>query len=145
MPEQKGGSEIQEKFEMLAAEASYHQHYAKEIENQMRAIAQVEGEIDRTLQALKELKTGQTSLFNIGSGIFVKGETKEVEKLLVNVGANVFIENTPEQAISFLEEKKKELNEAKEDLVKSMEAISNRLKEIDIEARRLMKESEPEE
>ena len=132
----------QEKFEMLAAEASYHQHYAQEIENQMRAIAQVEGEIDRTLQALKEVQTGKTSLFNIGSGIFIKGEIKEVEKLLVNVGANVFVENTPEQAISFLEEKKKELNEAKEDLVKSMEAISNRLKEIDIEARRLMKESE---
>jgi len=132
----------QEKFEMLAAEASYHQHYAQEIENQMRAIAQVEGEIDRTLQALKEIQTGKTSLFNLGSGIFIKGEIKEVEKLLVNVGANVFVENTPEQAISFLEEKKKELDEAKEDLVKSMEAISNRLKEIDIEARRLMKESE---
>jgi prefoldin subunit 5 len=57
----------QEKFEMLAAEASYHQHYAQEIENQMRAIAQVEGEIDRTLQALKEVQTGKTSLFNIGS------------------------------------------------------------------------------
>jgi len=131
-----------EKFEMLAAEASYHQHYAREIENQMRAIAQVEGEIDRTIQALKEVQTGKTSLFNLGSGIFIKGEIKEAEKLLVNVGANVFVENTPEEAITFLEEKKKELNEAKEDLIKSMESISNRLKEIDIEAKRLMKETE---
>ena len=138
-------TDMQEKFEMLAAEASYHQHYAREIENQMRAIVQVEGEIDRTLQALKEIKELNISLFNLGSGIFVKGQLKETNKLLMNVGANVFVESSIENAIAFLESKKKELQDAKNDLINSMEAISNRLKEIDIEARRIMKESSKQE
>jgi prefoldin alpha subunit len=137
--------DMQEKFEMLAAEASYHQHYAQEIEKQMRAIAQVEGEIDRTIQSLKEIKDNDISLFNLGSGIFVKGQLKETNKIIMNVGANVFVESSVEDTVSFLESKKKELEEAKNDLIKSMEQISNRLKEIDIEARRIMKESKSEE
>ncbi len=138
-------AELQEQFEMLAAEASYHQHYAKEIENQMKAIAQVESEMDRTIQALKNAKDDNTSLFNIGSGVFIKGQLKDTNKLLLNVGANVFVESSTQDSIAFLTEKKKELEDAKNDLIKSMEAISNRLKEIDIEARRLMKEQAPEQ
>ncbi len=138
-------AELQEQFEMLAAEASYHQHYAKEIENQMKAIAQVESEMDRTIQALKNAKDDNTSLFNIGSGVFIKGQLKDTNKLLLNVGANVFVESSTQDSIAFLTEKKKELEDAKNDLIKSMEAISNRLKEIDVEARRLMKEQAPEQ
>ena len=136
---------LQEQFEVLAAEASYHQHYAKEIESQMRAIAQVESEMDRTIQALKSAKDDNTSLFNIGSGVFVKGQLKDTNKLLLNVGANVFIESSAQDSIGFLTVKKKELEDAKNDLIKSMETISNRLKEIDVEARRLMKEQAPEQ
>ncbi|MEM4159914.1 MAG: prefoldin subunit alpha [Candidatus Micrarchaeia archaeon] len=136
---------LEEQFEQLAAEASYHQHYAREIENQMRAIAQVEAEINRTIEALRALKENNLTLFNIGSGIFIKGELKETNKLLMNVGANVFAETSVEDAIKFLEGKKKELDEAKNDLIKSMEAISNRLKEIDIEARRMMAEKKESE
>ncbi|MCX8202586.1 MAG: prefoldin subunit alpha [Candidatus Micrarchaeota archaeon] len=136
---------VEEQFEQLAAEASYHQHYAHEIENQMRAIAQVEAEINKTIEALKSLKENNLSLFNLGSGIFVKGELKQTNKLLMNVGANVFVESSIEDTISFLENKKKELEGAKNDLIKSMEAISNRLKEIDIEARRIMKEQQVKE
>lgn len=135
---------VEEHFEHLAAEASYHQHYAHEIENQMRAIAQVENEINRTIDALKELKENSISLFNIGSGIFVKGQLKDTNKLLTNIGANVFVESSVDDTVKFLEDKKKELDEAKNDLVKSMEAISNRLKEIDIEARRIIKEQQKE-
>lgn len=135
---------LQEQFEVLAAEASYHQHYAKEIENQMRAIAQVESEMDRTIQALKGAKDNGTSLFNIGSGVFIKGQLKDTNKLLLNVGANVFIESSAQDSVEFLTVKKKELEDAKNDLIKSMETISNRLKEIDVEARRLMKEQPPE-
>lgn len=136
---------VEEQFEQLAAEASYHQHYAREIENQMRAIAQVEGEINKTIDALQALKENNLTLFNLGSGIFVKGELKQTNRLLMNVGANVFAETSIEDSIKFLEGKKKELEEAKNDLIKSMEAISNRLKEIDIEARRIMKEQKESE
>ncbi|MEM3369400.1 MAG: prefoldin subunit alpha [Candidatus Micrarchaeia archaeon] len=136
---------VEEQFEQLAAEASYHQHYAHEIENQMRAIAQVEAEINKTIDALQALKENNLTLFNLGSGIFVKGELKQTNRLLMNVGANIFAETSIEDSIKFLEGKKKELEEAKNDLIKSMEAISNRLKEIDIEARRIMKEQKESE
>lgn len=134
----------QEQFEVLAAEANYHQRYAQDIQNQMQALNQVEGEMDRTLQALAALKNDKTSMFNIGSGVFVTGELKSVNKLLLNVGANVLIEKDIPAATAFLEEKKKELDAARQELLQSMQAISARLKSIDSEARRLLQDEKNE-
>jgi prefoldin alpha subunit len=128
----------QEQFEVLAAEANYHQRYAQDIQNQMQALNQVEAEMDRTLQALASLKDGKNSMFNIGSGVFVKGELKQVNKLMLNVGANVLVEKDPAGATEFLNEKKKELAAARQELLQSMQAISSRLREIDEEARRIL-------
>ncbi|VVB73595.1 Prefoldin subunit alpha [uncultured archaeon] len=129
----------QEQFEVLAAEANYHQRYAQDIQNQMQALNQVEAEMDRTLQALASLKDGKSSMFNIGSGVFVRGELKQVNRLMLNVGANVMVEKDPAGATEFLNEKKKELADARQELLQSMHAISSRLKEIDDEARRILK------
>jgi len=128
----------QEQFEVLAAEANYHQRYAQDIQNQMQALNQVEAEMDRTLQALASLKDGKSSMFNIGSGVFVKGELKQVNKLMLNVGANVLVEKDPAGATEFLNEKKEELKAARQELLQSMQAISSRLREIDAEARRIL-------
>lgn len=134
----------QEQFEVLAAEANYHQRYAQDIQNQMQALNQVEAEMDRTLQALGALKDGNTSMFNIGSGVFVTGELKSVNRLLLNVGANVLVEKDVPGATAFLEEKKRELSAARQELLQSMHAISSRLKEIDSEARRLLQDEKSE-
>jgi len=128
----------QEQFEVLAAEANYHQRYAQDIQNQMQALNQVEAEMDRTLQALASLKDGKSSMFNIGSGVFVRGDLKQVNKLMLNVGANVLVEKDPAGATEFLNEKKKELAEARQELLQSMQAISSRLRELDAEARRIL-------
>ncbi len=133
--DEKGKREV---LETLAAEASYHQREAQDIQNQIQTLQTIETEISRTTEALNNLKEKKTTLFNLGAGVFVKGEMKETNKLLLNIGANVLVEKDVDGAIKFLEEKKKEITEAREEMIKGMQSISDRLREIDIEARKMM-------
>lgn len=134
----------QEQFEVLAAEATYLQRYAQDIQNQMQALNQVEAEMDRTLQALSSFKEGNSNMFNVGSGVFVRGELKQINKLLLNVGANILVEKDIAGASEFLQEKKNELTDAKKELLQNMQAISTRLREVDGEARHLLSQEKRE-
>jgi len=134
--------EREKQIRELAAEATWQQQQAKDIQGQLQNLQMIEIEISKTTEALKNLKEEKISLFNLGSGVFVKGELKDINSLLINVGGNVLIEKDIESTLQFLEERRKEINEAKDDLLKSMQMISTRLKEIDTEARRLIKKGE---
>ena len=62
-------------------------------------------EIEETLLGLNELgkaELGSEVLFPMSNGIFIKGELKNKEKLLVNVGADVVVEKSGEQVIDML-------------------------------------------
>ncbi|MEM2974058.1 MAG: prefoldin subunit alpha [Candidatus Micrarchaeia archaeon] len=135
--------EQKEYLQDLAIEADIHQRRAQDIQNQMQALQMAETEMERTVEALKNLKERNNTLFSLGSGIFVNAELKGIDKLLVNVGSNVMVEMSIEEALEFIDERKKEVNAAKEDLLKGMQAISHRLKEIDTEARKIISRSQP--
>jgi len=122
----------------LAVEADSHQRRAQDIQNQMQALQMAEMEMEKTSEALKNLKGNQATMFSLGSGMFIGGELKSVDKILVNVGANTMMEMDVEGALKFIEDRKKEISDAKEDLIKGMQALAARLKDIDNEARRIM-------
>lgn len=129
-------------LERLAAEATQHQRQAQDVQNQIQSLNTVEAEINKTTEALQNLSEKKTSLFNIGSGVFVKGELKEVDKVMLNIGSNIFVQKDVKSSIEFLEVKKKELTEARSELVKALQNISSRLKEIDTQARVMVKQQQ---
>lgn len=122
----------------LAVEADNYQRRAQDIQNQMQALQMAEMEMEKTAEALKNLEGNQATMFSLGSGMFIGGELKSVDKILVNVGANTIVEMDMEGALKFIEDRKKEIADAKEDLIKGMQAIAARLRDIDNEARRIM-------
>jgi prefoldin alpha subunit len=129
-----------EQMQTLAAEADYFQRQLQDLQSQAQTLQMTEIEIDRTAEALKNLIEKKTSMFNLGSGVFVRADLREVNKLLVNVGASVLVEKDVPSSISFLEERKKEISEVRGELLKGMQSVSTRLREIDTEARFLMGE-----
>ncbi|HLI45644.1 MAG TPA: prefoldin subunit alpha [Geobacterales bacterium] len=60
----------------------------------------------------------------IGSGSFVKFNYDKNEKILVNIGAKVYVEYTLEQALDFLNRKKAKINEAINNTSKVIEELS---------------------
>ncbi len=136
--------EDEKRIRELAAEAEFHQTQANEIRNQIIALQNIENEISRSEEAIKNLKEGNVSLFSIGSGIFVRSTLKNVDKVLVNVGHNVIVEKTIDDSLAFLDERKKEIAEAKGELLKQIGIISERLKSIDKEAREIIQKERKE-
>lgn len=134
--------DIDEQLKNLAMEAEWQQQHARDIQGQLQNIQSIELEVFRTSEALKSLKEKGVSLFSLSSGVFAKGELKDVNRLLVNVGSNVLVEKGIDETIAFLNERKKELEEVRESLMKEMQLISARLREIDIVARRYITEKE---
>ena len=96
-------------LEQLAAEATQHQRQAQEVQNQIQSLNSVEAEINKTTEALENLSDNQTTLFNIGSGVFIKGDLKDTKQVMLNIGSNVFVQKDIESSVKFLEEKKKEV------------------------------------
>lgn len=130
--------ELDERLKELAMEAEWQQQHARDIQDQLQNIQNIELEVFRTSEALKNLKEKGVSLFSLGSGVFAKGELKETNRLLVNVGANVLVEKNVDDAVTFLEDRKKELEGIRTNLLNEMKAISTRLRDIDTTARQFM-------
>jgi prefoldin alpha subunit len=134
--------DIDERLKELAMEAEWQQQHARDIQDQLQNIQNIELEVFRTSEALKNLKEKGVSLFSLGSGVFAKGELREINKLLVNVGANVLVEKNIDEAVTFLEDRKKELEGIRTNLLSEMKVISTRLRDIDTTARKFMGDKE---
>ena len=74
-------------------------------------------EIEKTIESLKGLKKGNDFILPIGSGTFVFSEKISKEHVLVDIGSNIFVEKSLEDAIKVLGERKSRI----EDMVSSLE------------------------
>ncbi|PIU21449.1 MAG: prefoldin subunit alpha [Candidatus Diapherotrites archaeon CG08_land_8_20_14_0_20_34_12] len=73
-------------------------------------------DVNNAEQSIKELEENTTNevLFSIGSGIYINAELKEIKKLRVNLGIDIFEDMSFEKAKDFLEKKKAELTKVME-------------------------------
>ena len=85
-------------------------------------------EYEMLKEGLKELKEGETYI-NIGGLIFARAEIKNINKVLVNVGNNVFIEKSREEVINTLSKIIRDLEKAKEEIEQQLDQIRNKIKE----------------
>lgn len=132
--------ETKERIQSLALEADYHQRQAQDIQTQLQSLQLTDAEIERSKEALKNIKEGKTALFSLSSGVFASGELKDINRLLLNVGSGIFVEKDIDSVVKFLDERKEDIASARNDLLKGMQAISLRLRDLDKELRELLKE-----
>ncbi|MEM7815874.1 MAG: prefoldin subunit alpha [Candidatus Aenigmatarchaeota archaeon] len=100
-------------------------------------------ELETTMEALKDIekaKEGNDILVPIGSGVFSYARLSETGRLLVDVGAGVYLERDIESAKTLIEEKREELNKITEELQKEINDTAARLNSLILEIERLSKE-----
>ena len=88
------------------------QQHIEQITQHVETLNQQNMEIGETILGLSELekaKLGDEVLFPLSNGIFIQGELKNKEKLLVNVGADVIVEKKSEQVIEMLKVQQKSI------------------------------------
>ncbi len=88
--------------------------YFGEINTRESLLARAIVESRAALEAIRSFPSNETSdvLVPIGGGVFIEVSAKPPDKLLVSIGADVMIEKTKDGAVSFLEERIKELENA---------------------------------
>jgi prefoldin alpha subunit len=96
-------------------------------------------EIETTLQSIEDVMRSRESLFQIGSGAWTKGK-RMGKKLIVEVGAGVALEKTPEEARVTLQRRKAEVQRALRIVQQGIANTSAELERLGPEIRRLAEE-----
>ena len=130
--------EIQEKLLTL----QQLQTEAESIQKRIFEIEIAESELDKTLETLEYfegLDDGVDALMNLGAGVFAYVDVKESKKMLVDVGAGVVIEREVKDVIELLKKRKDKVAKGKEQYVQLLERIYSQAQQIQKEIAELSK------
>ncbi len=85
--------------------------------------------LEFTLESINKEK-GKEMLLPLGTGVYIKTKINEVNKLYVNVGANVVVTKSIEETIEKVKREKKKIKDELMKLDEERKAIKARLKEL---------------
>jgi len=121
----------EEKVQSLIAELKILESYFNEANTRQAMITNAIIESSAAQEALQGLlKENSEVLVPIGGGLYIYSQAQRPDKLLVNIGANVVVEKTKEDALSFLDIRMKDLEKAQETLESQKNEFKNRINVI---------------
>lgn len=133
--------ELQEKYMELQM---LKQQIASFVE-QKQAVDEKVGEIHSTIEALNSLpkaKKGDEIWSPLGNGTFVRSDIKDIEKVLVAIGAGVVVKETLPKAMEILEGRARELSEISDEIVRQANLMVDRINKLEPELEQLVRQSE---
>jgi len=96
-------------------------------------------EVQSTITSIDEIKKGKKEMmFPIGAASYAPGKIDDTSKLVVEIGAGVAIEKTPDEAKEFLESRKKELEDAIEVLNKDMQNTAQMMQRMEADMQKMI-------
>ena len=114
------------RFKILESELSQTQNFIQRIEEQLGEVSS----LIESLEEFKKLEAGEEILFPIANGIFAQGTLKNNAKLKLNVGQDIIVEKTVEEATELVTEQLNNLQEQRiaatnreEDIYKELEEM----------------------
>jgi prefoldin alpha subunit len=116
----------------MIQESKLLESYYNDIVSKESLLHRLLEESHNSFEAIKSLSldSDTSSLVPLGIGIYVKSIIYPVEKVLVNVGADVVIEKKKDDAVNFIEHRIKEFETAVNQLLSQKQQISYRMTEI---------------
>jgi prefoldin alpha subunit len=130
---------LQEKYmeyQMLEQMVNHLQEQMQKIEGQMVELISVK----QSLDDLKKAKKGSEMMVPIANGIFVKGELKDNEDLIINVGGNIAVNKSIEDAKHMLEKQFGTLQQMQQDLMVQLQKYGLKAQSVQEELAALIQE-----
>lgn len=119
------------------------------LELQLNELEQYRALIEKEITELKLLEVSlekipeiepETEIFSlIGSDTFISTKLKDNKKVLVNIGAKIFVKKTIEEAKKSIESKIKNLEEKYIEIEENMERIATKMLELEEEIKKISK------
>jgi len=103
-------------------------------------------EIGTTLSSIDEIGKNKENeiLLPLGSNVHVPGALKDIKRIVVELGANVAVEEDVEEAKKILEKRKNMINEGVQATEDEIVNLSNEFLRLESELRSLMEEGKTE-
>ncbi len=123
----------QRQLEELSEKHQVYQYQAESLAQQINMVKLTIRDVETaltTITALKDEPAGKETLVPVGFGSFVKATLTNPDTVVVGVGAGVSIEKNIDDAKSFLDKKKDELNKYLEQLNGTIAKIGQELQNI---------------
>lgn len=120
------------------------QENAKELHRQIQLVENQYIELTATSQSLAELKKIKTNskiFVPLSSGIFLRAELTENNKLIVNIGANVAVEKDIESTKGLIVKQLEELKELRDKMAEDLKKIATQGALIEGELQKSIKEN----
>lgn len=96
-----------------------------------------------TIDALSKLGSigkGNEIWSSFGSGAFVRSDIKDVERVLISIGAGIVVHESKEKAVDILQGKLNELGAFDSEIVAEINKMSSMISELEPEVQRLAEE-----
>jgi prefoldin alpha subunit len=107
----------------LAYQVEQMQKIIESIDSQLNEVVVIK----ESLQDFKNLNGKEEILFPIANGIFASGKLLENKTLRMNVGNNVVVEKTVDDAMVLMQKQYDEINSYKQELLRQLESLLNKL------------------
>lgn len=111
------------------------QQEAEKYEEQLNLANQQIQELESLSLSLKKITENKDILAPIGRGIYVESEVKSKE-LFVNIGSNIIVKKTPNQAIEIISNQINKIEEIKNGLMNEMNELNNQMRDLLEEAQK---------
>ncbi len=144
MPEKQekanpGEDALKQKYAELRVAASQ----IKQLQQQLEAVEEKKRELEAASSSLEELKSareGTKMLAPITDGIFAKATIENCDELIVNVGSNVCVKKTVDEARRMMEGKKHELAAFQESLLEELTGLTGHADALEAELGKMLQE-----
>lgn len=123
---------LQEKYILL----QLYQQNLEDLRARLTLIDTTINEIENTLITINEIKTLKEkteTMLPIGGGCYVLGTINTTNQILVNIGANIVVRKSIEDAKKFLEKKKEELSKGRMNVETQYNIIADEINKINKE------------
>ncbi|AXI24841.1 prefoldin subunit alpha [Methanofervidicoccus sp. A16] len=118
------------------------------LQEELGKIELIKLEILKSIESMEGLKQSKEVLIPLGGGVFTKATVHDSEKIIANVGADVFVEKPIDETIKDFKESVEELNTAenkiREQISKTLAAIEKLQKELESKISVMEKGQTPE-
>lgn len=136
-------TQVSEEIRNLAARHQELQRQAEALRQEMNMVQASIASCDQAIATINELKTASEAgkaaetMIPVGFGSYVYAEVKNVDKVIVNLGAGFSAEETKEEAIETLNRRKEQLTKILEQMNASLTKVAQGMQSLETEAAKL--------
>jgi prefoldin alpha subunit len=124
-----------EELRKLAAEAESYQRMQNSLREQIVSVNMSSMESAVAINSIEKIQGGESSLVSLGSGVYVKANLENKDKILVEMGSGIYGEVEPDKAIEILKKKIEDGKNYSDKLEEEMKKIKQSLTELEEKAR----------